>query len=347
MLRPSPTHAVRQAELLLGEWLGKDTEFERRRTRDDGPDLVVRFGRSVLAIEAKVTVGSASMAPFVQKAREVALAVSKTAIPVVVVPFMGEVGRQLCNEAGVSWFDLSGNAQIVAPGLRVHVEGKPNAYKRPGRPSTVFAPRSSRIVRQLLIEPGRALHQRELARVAGLDEGFTSRIVHKLEADGLVERDAEGALHVTNPDLLLDAWRETYDFSKHQILRGHVSSRTSEEGLREIVATFTKKKLRSAVTGLGAAWFMTQFAGFRVMTVYVAEEPSEVALKAVGFRPEERGANTWLVVPTDAGVFDGAQEREGVLCVHPVQAYVDLKGQPERAEEAATELRKRFLNWRA
>jgi len=291
--------------------------------------------------------GSASMAPFVRQTRALALAVSKSAVPVLVVPFMGEVGRQLCGEAGVSWFDLSGNAQIVAPGLRVHVEGKPNAFKRPGRPSTVFAPRSSRIVRQLLIEPGRALHQRELARLAGLDEGFTSRIVHKLEADGLVERDAEGALHVTNPDLLLSAWRETYDFSKHQILRGHVSSRTSEEGLRQLVKTFTMKKLRCAATGLGAAWFMTKFAGFRLMTAYVAEEPSEAALKAVGFRAEERGANTWLVVPTDAGVFDGAEEREGVLCVHPVQAYVDLKGQPERAEEAATELRKRLLNWKA
>jgi hypothetical protein len=85
---------------------------------------------------------------------------------------MGEVGRQVCRDAGVSWLDLSGNAQIVAPGLRIHVEGKPNAYKRPGRPSTVFSPRSSRIVRQLLIEPGRSLHQRELARLVGLDEGF-------------------------------------------------------------------------------------------------------------------------------------------------------------------------------
>ncbi len=198
----------------------------------------------MLACEVKVRGESASVASFVQKAREAASGAGKTAVPVVVVPFMGEVGRQICDEAGVSWLDLSGNAHIVAAGLRIHIEGKPNAYRRPGRPSTVFAPRSSRIVRQLLMEPGRRLHQRELASVAGLDEGFTSRIVHKLEADGLVERDAEGALHVTNFDLLLSAWRETYDFSKHQILRGHVSSRTSEEGLRQLVGTFTTKKLR-------------------------------------------------------------------------------------------------------
>jgi hypothetical protein len=347
MPRLSETQAVRRAESLLREWLGDDADFERRPGPVPRGDIFVRVGHRVLVVEVKLTMESASIAPLVEKAGAIASAVGKTAVPVVVVPFMGEVGRRVCNEAGVSWFDLSGNAQIVAPGLRIHVEGKPNAFKRPGRPSTVFAPRSSRIVRQLLIDQGRSLHQRELARLVGLDEGFTSRIVRKLEADELLERDASGALHVTNPGLLLDAWRETYDFSKHHVLQGHVPNRSSEEGLRQLVGTFATEKLRCAATGLGAAWVMTKFAGFRLTTVFVAEEPSEAALDALGFRSEERGANTWLVVPTDEGVFDGADVREGVPCVHPVQAYLDLKGQPERAAEAASELRKQFLTWRA
>jgi hypothetical protein len=62
-----------------------------------------------------------------------------------------------------------------------------------------------------------------------------------------------------------------------------------------------------------------------------------------GFRSEERGANTWLVVPNDEGVFEGAEDRDGVPCVHPLQAYLDLKGQPERATEAAADLRKQLL----
>jgi hypothetical protein len=36
---------------------------------------------------------------------------------------------------------------------------------------------------------------------------------------------------------------------------------------------------------------------------------------------------------------------DGVPCVHPLQAYLDLKAQPERAQEAAAELRGRHLNW--
>jgi hypothetical protein len=32
--------------------------------------------------------------------------------------------------------------------------------------------------------------------------------------------------------------------------------------------------------------------------------------------------------------------------VHPVQAYLDLAAHPERAKEAADELRSRFMSWR-
>ena len=80
---------------------------------------------------------------------------------------MVERGRRLCADAGVSWLDLSCNAHIVAPGLRILIEGKKNRFVRRGRPSTAFAPRSARIARRLLIEPERAFRQQELARVIG------------------------------------------------------------------------------------------------------------------------------------------------------------------------------------
>ena len=120
------------------------------------------------------------------------------------VPYMGEVGQRLCEEAKVCWLDLSGNAHF-APGLRVTIEGKPNQFKRPGRPRSVFAPKSARIVRRLLIEPESTFSQRALAKAAGLDEGFTSRIVRQLEEQRLVARNAAGELKVADYDALLDA----------------------------------------------------------------------------------------------------------------------------------------------
>jgi hypothetical protein len=63
----------------------------------------------------------------------------------------------------------------------------------------------------------------------------------------------------------------------------------------------------------------------------------------MGFHEEQKGENVWLVVPNDEGVFDGAAERDGIRCVHPVQVYMDLKNHPERSAEAAEQLRARFL----
>jgi hypothetical protein len=39
-------------------------------------------------------------------------------------------------------------------------------------------------------------------------------------------------------------------------------------------------------------------------------------------------------------------DREGIACVHPLQAYVDLEAHPERAGEAAAWLRAGRLNRR-
>ena len=68
-------------------------------------------------------------------------------------------------------------------------------------------------------------------------------------------------------------------------------------------------------------------------------------VKQLRFREDRRGANTWFVVPNDEGVFSCGRTMAGVNCVHPVQAYLDLQEHPERAAEAAEELKYRLLNW--
>ncbi len=306
----------------------------------------MREGHNRLVVVLKRLAEPGWLSGAIEQARAAARRVGPSAIPVVAVPFMGEAGRTLCREARVSWFDLSGNADIAARGLRIYVEGKPNQFKRRGRPSTAFAAKSSRIARTLLLEPTRWFQQRELSRASGLDEGFTSRIVKKLEADQLLRRDDQGALRSIDPNLLLDAWRESYDFSKHRLVPGHVTARSGEEALVKVAAALHGNKLDYAATGLAGAWLLTGFAMFRLVSFFVPEEPPEDILRAMGFRREERGANVWLVVPNDEGVFSGASDQKGVHCAHPVQVYLDLKGHPERSVDAADDLRKQLLDWK-
>ena len=302
-------------------------------------DLLISAGNSTFVVECKTIGAASSVAMAVRSVKEFAERIKKKNIPLVAVPYMGEVGRKICDEAGVSWLDLSGNAHLRAPGLRVSIEGKPNLFKRPGRPRSVFAPKSSRIARWLLMEPERKFSQRELSGISGLDEGFTSRIVHQLEEQGLVLRDAKRAVKVADFDALLDAWREAYDFSGHHIVRGHIAARSSDDVLRHLAAGLKESNVEHAVTALAGAWLLDPFSGFRLVVFYIGKLPSVDAQQRMGFREEKHGENVWLVVPDDEGVFHGAIERDAIRCVHPVQVYLDLKNHPERAAEAAEHLR--------
>lgn len=334
-----------EARALLASWLDTPKGRVHHLVRG-GADFVVEHENTSLIVECKGSSESARLAAAIQQVKSYA-AQTRKAVPVVAVPFMGELGKKLCIEAGVSWFDVSGNARIIAPGLRILIDGKPNKFVRRGRPASAFAPKSARIARRLLIEPQRSFQQKDLARETGLDDGFTSRIVHRLEDGDLVTRAANGTVSVTDPDRLLDTWKESYRFDKHSITRGHVSARSGEELQRLVAHALDRRKLRNAATGLGAAWMLTKSASFRLVTFFVASAPSEAVLKEIGFYEEPKGANIWLITPNDLGVFDGASPVEGVNLVHPVQAYLDLGAQPERATDAARELRARCLGWRS
>jgi hypothetical protein len=308
-------------------------------------DAVVKAGPFTFMVEWRGTSNAGAIALAVEKLQHEYQTREKN-IPLVAVPFMGEVGRKRCAEAGVSWLDLSGNARIIGPGLRIIVEGKPNLFKRRGRPSSAFAPKSSRIARWLLMHPEKAITQRELARATDMDEGFTSRIVAKLAEDNLIVWNQRGSVKPRDLDLLLDAWREEYDFEKHYIIRGHIPARSGDALVRQIAGALAKASVDYAASGLAAAWLMDRFAGFRIATVYLHEEPSPELLEGLSFHEDESGANTWLVIPNDAGVFHGASVHDRIPCVHQVQVYLDLKGHPERSKEAAEKLRADHLNRR-
>ena len=266
-------------------------------------------------------------------------------LPLIVVPFMGAVGQRLCSESSVSWVDLCGNARIVAPGLRISIEGRSNKYADRGRPPNVFAPKSSRVIRQLLFEPELFQTQAELARKTGLGEGYISKIVRRLEREEYVDVNQGGAIRSRDPNLLLDAWRDAYDFERHRTIKGHVPARSGDDLLNRLVKVFSDKKLEYATTGLSAAWLYTRFVAFRLVTVYLSSWPSPTLLNEMDFLDEPKGANLWLILPDDEGVFYGSDKQDGICCVSPIQAYLDLKGQPERAKDAALELRKRLLTW--
>ncbi len=181
----------------LAELVNVVTEMVHLETDLRAPyaDGVLKAGPFTFVVEWKSSGAAATVAQAIEKLRDYAAYINDEPIALVAVPFMGQAGRERCAEQNVAWIDLSGNAGISAPGLHILVEGKPNQYKRRGRPSSMFAPKSSRIVRWLLLHPTQPLSQREIARATDTDEGYTSKIVSRLDDAGLIVLENNGGGH--------------------------------------------------------------------------------------------------------------------------------------------------------
>jgi len=347
--------AKRDVPRLLADWVGKPAQLVRAgvgaASKDPNrADFAVQVGDLVFVVEVKSRSLASSLAQALEQARASAKAISdreqeKRVLPLVVVPYMTKWGKERLEKEDISWLDLSGNARIRinAPfRVNVHVEGKPNLFRDRGRPKNLFAPKAARLARHLLLRPGGAFTQRELAESVDLDEGYVSKLIRRMEIEDLLIRDNEGRVQPRSYELLLDAWAEGNAY-RHEPLSGHVPGRSGEDVVRRVAKVLEAEEFEYAATGLSAAWAYTRAAGFRTASVYIREPPPNAVLDALGFREDTRAPNLTLLLPDDEGVFVGARPVEGFNCVAPVQAFVDLQRESERAEEFGQALRAKIL----
>jgi hypothetical protein len=348
MNKPPPPASHLQP--LVPPALGALLEEEIRLAESDGTmgrsdDLLLEGGGRRFLIHLLKEGTTPAIRRAMQKIRTPGSPADPGPVPLLVVPYMGEVGSRVCLDAGLSWMDLSGNAHIRSHGLLIRTEGRPNRFLKRGRPSSLFAAQSSRLPRWLLTHPGEAFTQASLAASLGLDRGLLSRLLKRMREEGFVTLDPQGRIQVADPALLLEAWREGYHLQTKVWRRFHLPARSGEELQTQVVKAFASRTLPYALTGLAAAWAYTRFAAFRLVSLYVPTLEGEDLLRRLGGEETERGANLWLMVPKDEGTLHLVRDLEGVSVVSPLQAFLDLKDHPERASEAAEALRSEFLPW--
>lgn len=336
--------AARELPALLAGWMGLAMEAVRvvPPQNDHGPDLLVEAAGQRFVCDVRPR----DDLPSLERARTALQGASAVAgaVAVVVVPHAGPKAREWLRTCGLSWLDLSGNADIHAPGLRILVEGKANRFASAGRPSTVFSPKAARITRVMLVDPDRWWTQRELTAVTRLSAGFVSKVLRRMVADELLVRGGEaGRVRPRTPALLLDAWAQQYRFTEHRLERYHLAARTGPATLRALGESLGAAGIDWAATGLAAAWALTQFADFRITSIYLHQGLGDP--EAHGLHAVDRGENVWVLLPRDEGVFDGSAPGGAVPCVSPAQVYLDLAAHPERSKEAAEKLRADLMNW--
>lgn len=169
-------------------------------------------------------------------------------VPLLVVPYMGPQAHAWARSKQVSWADLSGNADIRAPNLRVFVEGNANRYAQSGRPASPFAPKYARVSRVLLTDTDRWWRQRDLCMENVLSDATVSRAVGHLESADLLETNSEGAVRARAPSVLLNAWAQRYSFADHRVHKFQTVARTGHAALQSLATKL------SATSTTWAAW---------------------------------------------------------------------------------------------
>jgi hypothetical protein len=289
--------------------------------------------------------------------------------PVLASTYLSPRTRQICREEGVGYVDLAGNGWLRLDDFYFEKVVDKNPFPPRGRPASLFAPVSSRIVRAMLEEPGRSWRVLELARATGVSLGQASNVTRRLVADAYAVRELR-RLRLRDPGALLDAWRAepfgregqaSPDLADPDRARHRFSSTIADEKrwaaysfesdpqrlLAAIARLAEARGWRYAVTTFAAADRVAPFVhGIGAVEWYVEDETAAEAWReALDLRPVETGPNAILRVPRDAGVFYRARPVEGVTVVGDVQLYLDLWQEPGRGREQADFLRAQRLKF--
>jgi hypothetical protein len=266
------------------------------------------------------------------------------AYPVAVSPYISPQSAALLKRSGLGYLDLSGNCYLSFENVLIEKEGKPNL-----RPSTrplksLFAPRATRVVRVMLVDPQHAWRLEELAKAAEVSLGHAHNVIKRLEELSWVERNGQQRIQLARPGDLLDAWVEAYSYRQNDVQAYFSPERITRGLVAELGRAAHEARRRYAFTLHSGAALVAPNVRFPAIHCYLEGDPEPVA-KALGLRPGEGEGNVYLLAPYDQGVFYSPMAKGGLPVVCLPQLYADLYHYERRGREQAAHLRREAMGY--
>jgi len=263
--------------------------------------------------------------------------------PVVVAPYISPEGRRLCREAGVGYLDLTGNVFLRFDGILVDRLSRELPQRAKARLRRLFAPKSSRILRVLLEQPGAEWTLARLAEEAAISLRTAHLVVNALEEKAFVEKQ-RGAIRLQKAGELLDLWAQNYSLERHRQYTFYTFLRNPADLAVKLTAHAMSHKEAVGLTLHSGVAFVAPFVRSSDVHAYFLGD-RERLVSALDLRPVETGGTVHLLDPYDQGVFYRIQTLRGVRVVCNTQLYLDLINYPARGREQAEVLRRKKLRY--
>ncbi len=264
--------------------------------------------------------------------------------PLLCAPYISPRVAEMCREQNVSYLDGVGNCWIAAPGLFVHIAGRPN---RPTVNKAVdpFSKKSSRVVRTLLTHPQKGWQVQQLAQQADVSLGLVSKAKTALVEDAYLE-ERDRLLFVRDGVKLLQGWSSEY---RPHVKRVQLFAIPRPNEVETRLAEWCRtNKVTYALTQLAAAWRYSPMVRYDKSVAYIDRKLEtgnklKSLLEHLDAKEVETGANCILWITDDPAVFTDSKEFDGVKVVSPLQLYLDLMALSGRGKDAAEEVFEREL----
>jgi hypothetical protein len=254
------------------------------------------------------------------------------AYPMVAAPYISDDTAGICKQNGVGYIDLAGNFFINFDEMYIERRNYPNPAIEKRQVRSIFSPKSGRIIRVMLSNPGRSWRVQELAREAKVSLGLASRLKERL-LDLEYASEKENGLTLSRPGELLEQWANNYSFRKNKVY-----DYFNLDEIKELERNFSQY-----CAGRGIPYALTLFSGAALVApymrytrgfAYVGKNIGEVA-DSLGLKQVSSGPNFSILEPYDEGVFYGSREIDSMRVVSDVQLYLDLVGFKGRGQESA------------
>ena len=258
---------------------------------------------------------------------------------IVLAPYISQESARICEEAGLGYADLAGNARISFDNVYIETRSADNPFRERKEVKSLFAPKACRVLRVLLQGPLRSWKTVELANESDVSTGWVSAVRQQLIAREWAASDTKG-FRVSNPNALLDAWAAVDQWKARTEVQEYSLLLTDPTQIAKSLRDFIGDR-RHAFTQWFAGWLRHPYTAPQIVTAYVDDFPDEKAIEEqLLARRVEEGGRLWLIRPNDPGVFLRFQLAQGLTLVSDVQNYLDLRAAGRRGDEQAAELRK-------
>jgi hypothetical protein len=260
------------------------------------------------------------------------LSQQKQTYGVLLVPWMSAQLEAACLEHGIGCVDAQGNGVMRFGQIFIKITGNPAPKQDIQRQKSLFSGKATRILRLMLRNPKQTWRTQTIADATHLSLGYVHRVWVALEERGWLEKTKQGA-RLQHPAQLLENWKTAYTAPKPTTYYTLKHGKALQEALKD---------------ASGEHWLYASYSASEWLSPWVRQNllylvADQIGLgqleSVLGLKPVGSGANVIVYQDPEANLLlDRFKAQAGIWTTSPIETYLMLSGQHDRAGEAAAQL---------